>query len=290
MSKLKFGQKQSAGGFAAEFDMIVDRDRDMLEIVSKQFEESIRFFDTCKIGYEPATLERYRDDPGFAYFWQCERDHELVLPVLKYIDNKTLCLMSYTLSIGHCKALAKACQFLDRLKVNKIVFDNCGIDDEEFATILKGLQKLNDFKKIIYRYNVFDQLSLEGISPILQKGIPNHLEELRIENCNIPGDVARELISCINQKSYLKCLSLVNVNLNDDAFGGIIEFVKESNLLEEIDISWSNLRSSSIASFLEILKSNRKLEYINLSWNKLIDPSEINKPDHAEFVVNCICT
>ncbi len=47
--------------------------------------------------------------------------------------------MSYTLSIGHCKALAKAFEFLDKINVNRVIFDNCGIDDEEFAAILKGI-------------------------------------------------------------------------------------------------------------------------------------------------------
>ena len=172
------------------------------------------------------------------------------MPLLRYIDNKTLCLLSYTLSIGHCNALSKACEFIDKLNVNKVIFDNCGIDDEEFATILRGLHKLTDFKKIIYRYNAFDELSMSALCPILHRRFPNHLEELRIENCNISGEVMRELMSDINHKSYLRSLSLVNVNLTDDTFVGVLDLVRDSNLLEEIDISWSNLRSSSISAFL----------------------------------------
>ena len=66
-----------------------------------------------------------------------------------------------------------------------MIFDNCGIDDGEFSAILRGIQKLKDFKKIIYKYNQFHTESLYELTPILQKAIPNHLEELRIENCNI---------------------------------------------------------------------------------------------------------
>jgi hypothetical protein len=89
------------------------------------------------------------------------------------------------LSIGHCRALAKACEHFGGFGINRMIFENCGIDDGEFAEILMGIQKLKDFKKIIYRYNSFDEESLKEIEPILQSKIPNHLEELRIENCNM---------------------------------------------------------------------------------------------------------
>ena len=138
---------------------------------------------------------------------------------------------------------------------------------------------------------------MEALCPILHRRVPNHLEELRLENCNIPAEVMRELLADINHKSYLRSLSLVNVNLNDDTFIGIIDLVKDSNLLEEIDISWSNLLSSSMSTFLQLLTKNRKLEYINLSWNKLFDPSEKDEiapgkglTSNAQFVVDCICT
>jgi len=37
--------------------------------------------------------------------------------------------------------------------INRVIFDNCGIDDLEFSNLLKGIQTLKDFKKIIYRRN-----------------------------------------------------------------------------------------------------------------------------------------
>ena len=87
----------------------------------------------------------------------------MVLPILHYVNKKTLCLQSYTLSIGHAKALAKACENFEHTYINRIIFDNCGIDDGEFAQILKGLNNLKDFKKIIYRYNIFQNESLLNI-------------------------------------------------------------------------------------------------------------------------------
>jgi len=104
---------------------------------------------------------------------------------LTKVRRKTLLLQNYTLSIGHCNALAAACPFLPK-SINRVFFDNCGIDDEEFAAILRGLAQLNDFKSITYKRNVFDELSLQEIVPLLHKRLPNHLEELRLIDCTIP--------------------------------------------------------------------------------------------------------
>ena len=104
--------------------------------------------------------ELFDSDPKYQWFRVCTESNETVLPVLHYVYRKTLCLKSYTLSIGHAKALAKACELFEHQNINRIIFDNCGIDDDEFSEILKGIQKLKDFKKIIYRHNIFHQQSL----------------------------------------------------------------------------------------------------------------------------------
>ena len=58
------------------------------------------------------------------------------------MQKRTLYLQDYTLSIGHCHGLARACEYFDKIGINRIYFDNCGIDDEEFAAILEGVNKL----------------------------------------------------------------------------------------------------------------------------------------------------
>lgn len=111
----------------------------MLELVNREFEDRVSFFRLCKKAAEAGTEQRYAQDPRMAYFKQCDGDHDLVLPLLQYVEKKTLCLQSYTLSIGHCNALAAACPLFNELNINRIIFENCGIDDEEFAAILRGL-------------------------------------------------------------------------------------------------------------------------------------------------------
>ena len=117
------------------------------------------------------------------------------MPVLHHVRKKTLCLKDYTLSIGHAKALARACEYFEIENINRIVLDNCGVDDEEFSNILRGVQKLRDFKQIIYKRNIFMRESLNNLLPLLQKKVPNHLEELRIENCKTGEDVMVSLVA-----------------------------------------------------------------------------------------------
>ena len=67
---------------------------------------------------------------------------DLALPILEKVINKTLVLQNYTLSEGHCEGLAMACELLDDQKINRILLNNCGVDGQEFAQILNGLNKL----------------------------------------------------------------------------------------------------------------------------------------------------
>ena len=82
---------------------------------------------------------------------------------------------------------------------------NLGIVSESqfYSKILEAVSNLEDFKKIVYKNNEFSHLSLEQISPIVQRKIPFHLEELRIENCKIEKDVTLKLIKILNDKSYI---------------------------------------------------------------------------------------
>jgi len=104
--------------------------------------------------------------------------------------NKRLALYSYTLSEGHCKGIASACRFLDGA-IEGILLDNCGVGDDEFASILEGMVLLNSFRSIVYKQNQFDELSMEAIRPILQKDAPHNLTELKIIDCKIVSKISQ---------------------------------------------------------------------------------------------------
>jgi hypothetical protein len=51
---------------------------------------------------------------------------------------------------------------------------------------------------------------------VLVRKIPNHLEELRLENCQIDPRMTRELLNQFNGNCYLKRFGLVNSHVEDD--------------------------------------------------------------------------
>jgi hypothetical protein len=61
---------------------------------------------------------------------------------------------------------------------NRILLDNCGIDDRQFSKILESFANLQDFKSIIYRNNEFSTESAIALRKLLTKKFPYHLEEL----------------------------------------------------------------------------------------------------------------
>ena len=153
---------------------------------------------------------------------------------------------------------------------NRIILDNCGVDDEEFSTLLSGVKQLHDFKKIIYRYNVFSERSLAEIEGLLVRRIPQHLEELRIENCKIEISVVERLLELIDKNSFLYTLGLVNVNINNKAFQSLVNIFDQHYYLTECDLSWNGLNPRQLLSLTHTLQNNFQLQYLNLSHNKLI--------------------
>ena len=159
--------------------------------------------------------DKYKDDPKFVFYEHCYNiDKQLFLPLLDHVHEKTLCLEGYTLSIGHCNALVAAFEHFSGF-INRVILDNCGVDDVEFTAILVGIRKLQDFKKIVYRRNIFQEGSLKAIQDVFERQIPHHLEELRIENCTIDAQVTRALLESMTGRSYLKKFGLVDGKLNN---------------------------------------------------------------------------
>ena len=136
-------------------------------------------------------------DPKIHFFQQCRDDLDLALPILDKVFKKTLMLSEYTLSEGHARGLARACQFFDHQYVNRVFFSNCGISDSEFSEILKGLRDIKDFKSIIYKMNAFNELSVQNLRPLLLKRLPNHLEEIKLIDCQMNGSHISSLIDLL---------------------------------------------------------------------------------------------
>ena len=128
-----------------------------------QFEKMMLYFQMNKVANCQRVLETKAEHPEYVYYMECAQDTDTPLPILSHITGNTLNLSNYTLSGGHCQGLNSAAQYLEG-KINRVRFDNCGIDDGEMASLLSAFCKFKDFKSIIYRNNELHEESLEGFS------------------------------------------------------------------------------------------------------------------------------
>jgi hypothetical protein len=106
------------------------------------------------------------------------------LPIFDHIRDKTLILVDYKLSMGVCVGLAKAFSNEQDL-VHSFIFENCGITDEMLAILLGGMLRLTRVRSLIYRRNEFGEMSASLMERILKRFMPQNIEELRIERCEV---------------------------------------------------------------------------------------------------------
>lgn len=164
----------------------------------------------------------------------------------------------------------RAAKYL-QTNINRVRFDNCGIDDDEMANLLEAFCQFKDFKSIIYRKNDLQEESLDRLKILFAKGIPYHLQELRISNCKLTPNVTTELIQAISEKSYLKQFELANAPLSEDNIVSISQYVMSSKHLEELDLSFNNMGPIKLDLLFSYIKDNKKLQFLNISHNSLIE-------------------
>ena len=202
-------------------EKIIQHDQMKLMTINEEIKQKLFYMRLYKGQTGASMHELHKEDPKVKFFVECRKSLDLALPLLDRILGKTLCLKDYKLNSGLCKALALACSLFDH-SVNRIFFDNCGIQDNEFAQILQGVSHHDDFKSIVYIRNGFGQQSLDALKPLFKKKIPFHLNEVRIANCKISIGIYSQLLQTINQKSYLRSLALIQAQLSEECFTHLI--------------------------------------------------------------------
>jgi hypothetical protein len=120
----------------------------------------LNYLEIQKKSHMPLILEIYLKDPRLVYFCKSKEEQTTVLPLFQYIIKKTLCLHDYRISSEQATSLSKILKYFENNGINSVIFDNCGILDKDFQNILKGIQDLQSFKKIVYKNNEFGRLSL----------------------------------------------------------------------------------------------------------------------------------
>lgn len=192
-------------------------------------------------------------------------------------------LKDYTLNSGHCLALAEVWNKLGKPQVDVVYLDNCGIDDEEFSSLLGGFVHLETLRLLFYKENMFSHNSLRAIKPLLLKRYPNNLRELKLVKVNTSSHLINDLIQfMIDEPTSLTSLSLVQMDLPSTIMPTIVEYLENSVQLEELDLSWNKFQPHDFLPLLNNLSNNVILRVLNLSWNLLI-PSILQK-EQSDYI------
>lgn len=70
------------------FDRSIEESAKPLVRPGERLTETLKYIDVYKQGHTASIQDRYRDDPKFVYFRQCQDvDHDLVLPVLEHVHD-----------------------------------------------------------------------------------------------------------------------------------------------------------------------------------------------------------
>ena len=85
--------------------------------------------------------------------------------------------------------------------------------------------------------------------------------------------VTFELITAIQQKSYLKSLEIAKAPISKELTKKIADYAATSKHLEDLDISWNALHPDSFPYFLEQIQANKKLQFLNISYNNIVETS-----------------
>lgn len=147
-------------------------------------------------------------DPIINYYKSCLQSDSTALPIFDHIVKKTLLLRDYKLNLGQVEGLAIACEYLDHTDINRICFDNCGINGDSFAIILDGVRNLKDFKAFTLRLSPINSLTIDKLTPLLERRIPHHLEELNFIDCRISSTLIEQLIDTMMKQSQIKKFAL----------------------------------------------------------------------------------
>ena len=138
----------------------------------------------------------------------------LALPLLAKVVNKQLSLCNYNLSLEQCVAFGETCKF-NHSFMSKLVLSKNGITDESLSALMLGLSNLNTISLINIRHNQVGQKSIRLIANLFRRHPPQHLQVLRLIDCNMDLSTTGLLLDLLEEEgAKLRALALTNASFN----------------------------------------------------------------------------
>ena len=171
-------------------------------------------------------------------------DRHVPLPVMNRVFDRTLCLVGYTLNQGQQQALAQAARYFKGL-VSRVVLEQNGIRDSEFAEIVEGLRQA-DIRELCYRNDELGPKSVQELVRVVAKRIPDELQKLEIVGPKLRHTKITGLVSEL-QWSKLQVVKLVDCQIGSQEAEMLVNLVSRNKVLEEIDLSMNEQITEAVA-------------------------------------------
>lgn len=176
--------------------------------------KEFKFYEIGKEHHTERLQHKLRHDPMLVYHTVLSNSREVTLPLVSKVKKGKLILQNYTLDSGHMLGLACAIKQTKQPVIESILFDNCGIDDNELSILLEGCLEMQSLNHFVYKNNILMNQGLQALKPILLRPSPYNLKELRLVNCDTSELLMEELIDFIvTENVQLRSLSLVRMRV-----------------------------------------------------------------------------
>jgi hypothetical protein len=209
----------------------------------------------------------------------CQSEGLVSLPLIfSNIEGNRLALFGYNIG-AQARGISQVLQLNhDGLfKVQHLVLDGCGLKDEGFALILKGMMKQEWVDSISYSNDELGPKSLEHLKEMHTREAAGRtgkpLSKLCLYSLKLSDSVKIGMIEALRGFSALKKVKISSINLSDNrVFALVFQFFQDVQFqghAQELDFSNCQLKSKQLVQISETLAENKSLCDLNLSQNKL---------------------
>lgn len=165
-------------------------------------------------------------------------------------------LVEYKLNDEICKALGEACKYFPD-QINSVMLDTNGLRDKGMAALLTGLSNLTHLRRFVCKNNEFSYNSYCILKNILERELPNQLDELRLNGCRLGKNLCIELFQYLTENCMLRKLGIVKAFLPNESVDSLILLINNNQFLIDLDISWNELGQAKMQDIAVNLAQNR---------------------------------
>lgn len=183
-----------------------DRNKNLLKepesVTVKLFEAQIKkkeFFDVAKSFTN--SIERVNGD-FCEYLLTCQKLKVKSIPLFSHVLKGKLTISGQFISDAHAIALGKMLNSKTaevHFRLKEIIFDDNGLKDSAFASILEGLQNTATLRSITYCNNYLGPKSTQLLCEFILKPYPNQIDEIFLNGVNVNIKNLRQVLSSIEE-------------------------------------------------------------------------------------------